>query len=149
MVIVAPDRTNGHIPHSVGPPWTTDRSFTEDSVCTNHITRKRQNPWHRRDSNPQSHQASRRRPTHTAALVTEPTQQSKPIFVWACISRRVATCIPTSLSRLLPTEGLFSLSLLIVGEVNVTWCTRLMEFGTNFCWWIVTFAWSWDCTGIR
>ena len=37
------------------------------------------------------------------------------------------------------------LSLLIVGDVIVTWCTRLMMIGQNFCWWIVTFA----CTSQR
>jgi hypothetical protein len=32
--------------------------------------------------------------------------------------------------------------LLTAGDVNVTWCTRLMIIGKNFCWSIVTFAWS-------
>jgi hypothetical protein len=88
-LFVVPDRTHGHTPHSVGLPLIMDRSFIEISVCTNHNTHKRQNTWSRRDSNPESHQASGRRPTHTATLVTGPTQQSKPIFVWTYISTHV------------------------------------------------------------
>ena len=38
----------------------------------------------------------------------------------------LATLNPTCLSRLLSAKGLLYLSLLIVGDVNVTWCTRLM-----------------------
>ena len=73
----------------------------------------------------------------------EPTQHSKPTFVWAYIPRHcVATLNPACLSRLLATKRLLCLSLLTVGDVNVTWCTCLMMFGMNFCWWIVTFSWN-------
>jgi len=44
----------------------------------------------------------------------------------------LATLNPTCLSRLLSIKGLLFLSLLIVGDVNVTWCTRLM-MDSNLC----------------
>jgi len=44
----------------------------------------------------------------------------------------LATLNPTCLSRLISTKGLLFLSLLIVGDVNVTWCTRLMT-DSNIC----------------
>ena len=44
----------------------------------------------------------------------------------------LATLNPTCLSRLLSIKGLLFLSLLIVGDVNITWCTRLM-MDSNLC----------------
>jgi hypothetical protein len=56
----------------------------------------------------------------TATFQPEPTQHSKPTFVWAYISRRVATFNPTCLFRLLPTTVLLFLYVLIVGDVAFT-----------------------------
>ena len=41
---------------------------------------------------------------------------------------------PTCLSGLLPTKWLQFLNLLIVGDVQLAWRTRLMTTGKNFCW---------------
>ena len=46
-------------------------------------------------------------------LQPEPTQHSKPTFVWAYIARRVGTFKLTSLSRHLATKGRLVLSLFI------------------------------------
>jgi hypothetical protein len=55
---------------------------------------------------------------------------------------RVATFNPTCVSRPLATQGLLVLSLLIVSDVNGTWCTCRVMTGINFYWQIVIFAWS-------
>jgi hypothetical protein len=55
---------------------------------------------------------------------------------------RVAIFHPTCLSRLLATQGLLVLSLLVVSDVNGAWRAGRVMTGTNFCWQIVTFAWS-------
>jgi hypothetical protein len=47
---------------SVGLPWTRDRPVAEVSTCTTHNIQKRHS-CPRRDLNPQSQQASGRRPT--------------------------------------------------------------------------------------
>ena len=44
---------------------------------------------------------------------------------------RVAAMNPTCVSRLIATQGLLVLRLLIVSDVNSTWCTRWMMIGTN------------------
>jgi len=41
-----------------------------------------------------------------------------------------------------PTKGLIFLRLFSVGDVNVTWCTRVIMTGMNFCCKKITFAWS-------
>ena len=77
-----------------------------------------------------------------ASLEPEPTQHSRPTFVGSYFTRRVATFNP-SLSRLLPRKRVLFLSLLVVGDVSITHCIRVViRVGTNFCWWVVTFACS-------
>ena len=56
-----------------------------------------------------------------------------------CLGINHQICVATfnlkCLSRLLPTKGLLVLSVLIVGDVNGTWCMRLMT-GMNFLWYL-------------
>jgi len=64
LLTVEVSRSLSNTPHSVGHLWTSDRSVTNSSTLTTHtpLTRDR-NPCSRRGSNPQSQQASGRRPT--------------------------------------------------------------------------------------
>ena len=63
-----------------------------------------------------------------------------------CLSIHRQTCEatfnPTCLSRLLYKKGFLFVLLLTVVGVNGTWYTRVIKKRKNFCWWIVTFAWS-------
>jgi hypothetical protein len=72
-----------------------------------------------------------------ATLEPEPTQHSKLTSVWAYIARHAWLLIIRHVRPDLPL-----ISLLIVSDANGTRCTCLMVTGTNFCWQIVTFAWS-------
>ena len=62
LLVVEDSRSHSETPHSVGLLWTSDQPDAETSTCTTHKTRDK-HPCPRRDSNPQSHQTSDRRPT--------------------------------------------------------------------------------------
>jgi len=55
--------TNKDVPHSVGLPWTSDQSVAENSTWQHTTLTTDKHPCPLWDSNPQSQQASGRRPT--------------------------------------------------------------------------------------
>jgi hypothetical protein len=63
LLIIEASRSHSDTPRSVGLPWTSDQPVAETSTRQHTtLTRDRRPcPW--RDSNPQSQQASDRRPT--------------------------------------------------------------------------------------
>ena len=58
--IVEASLSHSDAPHSVGLLWTSDRPAKETSTCQHTILTTDRNPCPRRDSNPQSQQASGR-----------------------------------------------------------------------------------------
>jgi len=55
--------THTHTHHSIVLPWTRDRTVAKASTWQHITLTQDRHPRHRRDSNPQSHQASNLRPT--------------------------------------------------------------------------------------
>jgi hypothetical protein len=120
--------------------WSASR---RGFCLTTHNTRKRQISMPPAGFKPEI-PASERPQTHalsTASLVPEPTQHSKPTFVWAYIARHVWLLLIRHICPDFYRENnFFLLSRLIVCDVNVTRFTHLIMVGTNFCPWTVTFA---------
>ena len=62
LLTVKPSRSHSDTPHSVGLLWTSDQPVAETSTRQHTTLTKDRHPRPRRDSNPQSQQASGRRP---------------------------------------------------------------------------------------
>jgi len=77
-LLIEASRSHSGTPHSVGILWTSDRSNAD--YLTTHNILKRQTFIHRRDSNPQTEQASGRRPTACRLDASLPEDRSKPSF---------------------------------------------------------------------
>jgi hypothetical protein len=58
VLTVEASRSHTGTPHSVGLLWTTDQPEAENSTWRNTTLAKERHPCPRRDSNPQSQQAS-------------------------------------------------------------------------------------------
>jgi hypothetical protein len=62
-LLIEVSRIHSDTRHTVGLLWTSDRPFAETSTCQHTALTKDRHPWPRRDSNPQSQQASDRKPS--------------------------------------------------------------------------------------
>jgi len=78
-------------PHLVRFLWTSDQLVAETSIWQHTTLTTDKHTLPLRVANPHSQQASSLDPTPLTAttLEPEPTQQSKPTFVWAFIARHV------------------------------------------------------------
>jgi len=63
LLIIEASRSHSDTPHSAGLLWTSDQLVTETSTWQHTKLTRDSHPCPRRDSNPQSQQASGRRPT--------------------------------------------------------------------------------------
>jgi len=63
VLIIEDSWSHSDTPHSVGLLWTSDHSDSETSTWQHTTLTRYKHPCPRRDSNPQSHQASGRKPT--------------------------------------------------------------------------------------
>jgi len=64
LLTVEASRSYSGTPNSVGFLWTSDRPDAETSTWQHTTLTRDRHLFPRRDSNPQCHQASGRRPTH-------------------------------------------------------------------------------------
>jgi len=60
--MIEASRSHSDTPHSVGHLWTSDQSDAKTSTWQNTTLKRHRHPFPRRESNPQSQQASGRRP---------------------------------------------------------------------------------------
>ena len=75
--------THNDTPQSVGLLWTSDQPFAETST-SQHTTTTTNIHTHRRDLNPQSQQASGRRPTPQTARPLRPADEGHiPYCIWS------------------------------------------------------------------
>ena len=86
LPIVEVSRTHTHLSHSVGLLWTSDQPVAETSTRQHTKLTREKHPCPGRDSNPQSQQASSRRPTSLTG--------GKPVPVVICAQQ-----IPHGLRR--------------------------------------------------
>jgi len=63
LLFIETSISHADTPHSVGLLWMSDQLDAETSTCQHTTTTRDRHSFLRRDSNPQSQQASGRRPT--------------------------------------------------------------------------------------